>query len=67
MNNIKHRASPSPSPFFHYPKINKAYLPKAKMRYISEITLLLVTTTAALTGEKIDVSVLKTCKHSGVS
>lgn len=37
------------------------------MRYISEIIFLLVTTTAALTGEKINTSVLKSCKNSEVS
>lgn len=37
------------------------------MRYISEIIFVLVTATAAVTGEKVDTSVLKSCEHSEVS
>lgn len=73
MNDIRHRASPFaliPLSVRSLPKfifIIKAQLDKAKMRYISEIIFLLVTTTAALIGEKINISVLKPCKHSEVS
>lgn len=72
MINIKHRASPF-APFllprsFTIQKQLKLTSQKAKMRFfISEIILLLITATAALTGEKIDTSVLKSCRNSEVS
>lgn len=78
MNDIRHRASPlvftSSPPVLSLPpfakKPPKKYedqLVEAKMRYILEIVFLLVTTTAALSDEKIDISVLKPCKKSEVS
>lgn len=58
---------PPPPHSFTFQKTIKAHLQNDDMQYILEIIFLLITTTAALTGGKIDTNILKPCSHTEVS